>query len=122
MILQLDFWSTFILAILATWRITHLLANEDGPGDLLVNFRRFLGTGLAGKLMDCFYCLSLWIAFPMTLFVTQEPVQFLITWLALSGSACIINRLMPESLIIQPNNQKFGDPEDGMLRSETGTN
>lgn len=28
----LDSWLTFALAALATWRVTHLLAEEDGPG------------------------------------------------------------------------------------------
>jgi Protein of unknown function (DUF1360) len=121
MTIGLEFWPTFILAILGTWRITHMLSNEDGPGDLIARFRTFLGTGLAGKLMDCFYCLSLWVAFPMTLFVTREAFQFLLTWLALSGSACILNRTTQESMIMQSNNQKFGgDPKNGMLRPETG--
>ena len=40
---ELGFWPRFVLAVLATWRVTHLLASEDGPGDLIVRFRRLLG-------------------------------------------------------------------------------
>ena len=83
----------FVLAVLATWRVTHLLANEDGPADLIVRFRALLGDGLAGTLMDCFYCLSLWIAAPAALFVTRKPLEWTITWLALSGGACLLERL-----------------------------
>ena len=51
-----------VLAVLATWRVTHLLASEDGPADIIVRFRALFGQSVAGKLMDCFNCLSLWIA------------------------------------------------------------
>lgn len=85
-----------ILAVLATWRVTHLLANEDGPADLIVKFRALLGDSLAGKLMDCFYCLSLWIAAPAALYVTHRPLEWLMTWLALSGGACLLERATKE--------------------------
>jgi hypothetical protein len=83
----------FVLAVLATWRVTHLLANEDGPADIIFRFRRLLGQSLAGSLMDCFNCLSLWIAAPAALFVTREPLDWLMIWLALSGAACLLERL-----------------------------
>jgi hypothetical protein len=79
----------FVLAILAAWRVTHLLANEDGPADLIVKLRAALGDSLAGKLMDCFHCLSLWIAAPAALFVTHAPLLWLFVWLAISGAACL---------------------------------
>jgi hypothetical protein len=94
-------WS-FVLAVLATWRITHLLASEDGPADLVVRFRSLLGHGLAGKLMDCFNCLSLWIAVPAALFVSQQPLDWLFTWLAISGAACLLERIGHEPVVIQP--------------------
>lgn len=85
-------WS-FVLAVLATWRVTHLLAEEDGPADVIVRFRSLLGNSVAGKLMDCFYCLSFWIAAPAALFVTRRPLEWLINWLALSGGACLLERM-----------------------------
>jgi hypothetical protein len=88
------------LAVLATWRVTHLLASEDGPADLIVHFRRRLGQGLAAKLMDCFNYLSLWIAAPAALFVSRKPLDWLCTWLALSGAACLLERLGREPVVI----------------------
>jgi hypothetical protein len=79
----------FVLAILAAWRVTHLLANEDGPADLIVKLRAALGDSFAGKLMDCFNCLSLWIAAPAALFVTRAPLLWFFVWLAISGAACL---------------------------------
>src|SRR5918994_6454451 len=83
----------FALAALATWRVTHLLAREDGPGDAVVRLRARLGAGRAGGLMDCFQCLSVWVAAPMSLVVARESRDALPTWLALSGAACLLERL-----------------------------
>jgi hypothetical protein len=84
---------TFVLAVLATWRVTHLLANEDGPADVIFRLRRRVGQGLIGSLMDCFNCLSVWIAAPFALFVSTTPVTWAVSWLALSGGACLLERL-----------------------------
>jgi Protein of unknown function (DUF1360) len=86
------FWSRLVVAALAAWRITHLLANEDGPADVIVRVRTRLGDGIAGRLLDCFYCLSLWVAAPLAMLVCRDPLQRLVTWLALSGAACLIER------------------------------
>jgi Protein of unknown function (DUF1360) len=84
----------FVLAVLATWRVTHLLAHEDGPADLIVRLRARLGRSFAGQLMDCFYCLSIWIAVPAALFVSLKPVEWLMSWLAVSGGACLLERMV----------------------------
>jgi Protein of unknown function (DUF1360) len=85
---------TFMLASLAVWRVTHLLAEEDGPGDVVVWVRTRLGTGMLGRLMDCFYCLSLWIAAPAALLVARrdDVGQWVLSWLALSAAACLLER------------------------------
>lgn len=117
---ETSFWIRFVLAILATWRTTHLLANEDGPADLVARFRAWLGNGFPGKLMDCFQCLSLWVAAPTAFFVCGKSLDLLLTWLALSGAACLLERIGQEPVVIQPISQvKEGDIDDGMLRSET---
>ena len=109
----------FIVAVLATWRVTHLLASEDGPADLIVRFRARLGNGLLGKLMDCFYCLSLWIAAPAALFVTRKPLDWLMTWLALSGGACLLDRLVKDPVAISMMAQPVEGEGKDVLRIET---
>ena len=79
-----------VLAALATWRVTHLLAAEDGPADLVARLRARLGASWPGKILDCFYCLSLWVAAPAALFVSRAPLAWFFTWLALSGAACFL--------------------------------
>ena len=90
-----------VLAVLATWRVTHLLASEDGPGDVIFRLRRLLGQSVAGKMMDCFNCLSLWIAAPLALFVSNMPLEWLVTWLAVSGGACLLERMVREPVLMQ---------------------
>jgi len=109
----------FVLAVLATWRVTHLLANEDGPADVIVRFRALLGQSIFGQLMDCFNCLSLWIAAPAALFVSRRPVEWVVCWLALSGGACLLQRLGQEPVVIQRLSQPGEGDTDDVLRSET---
>ncbi len=111
-------WMRFVLAVLATWRITHLLANEDGPADIVVRVRRRFGHGLVGSLMDCFNCLSVWIAAPAAFLLSRRPLMWVISWLALSGGACLLERLGEKPIVIEPGSQP---PEgDGdVLRQQT---
>lgn len=80
----------FVICILAIWRITHLLSQEDGPFDIVIKFRKLLGQGFFGNLLDCFYCLSLWIAVPFAFLLSNEWLQGIIIWFALSGGACLL--------------------------------
>jgi hypothetical protein len=105
----------FVLAVLATWRLTHLLASEDGPADIIVRFRAWLGQSIAGSLMDCFNCLSLWIAAPAALFVSRAPLEWMFCWLAVSGAACLLERLGQQPVMISSMEGERND----VLRSET---
>lgn len=113
-------WFMLVVAILATWRITHLLAEEDGPGDIILRIRIRLGDGLLGQLMDCFNCLSVWVAAPMALAVSRGPLEWMLAWFALSGAACLLERIGQAALVVQPAAQvELRGRDDGMLRTET---
>jgi hypothetical protein len=86
----------FLLAALATWRITHLLAEEDGPGDVVVRARMRVGAGRLGSLMDCFNCLSIWVAAPLSVGLMRRRGADPLAWLALSGAACLLERATQE--------------------------
>jgi hypothetical protein len=116
---EFGLWARLVLAVLATWRVTHLLASEDGPADIIVRFRAWLGDRLMGKLMDCFNCLSFWIAAPAALFVTRRPLDWVFCWLGLSGAACLLERLGGhEPVIIEPVSQPREGDNNDVLRSE----
>jgi len=82
-----------ILGVMAVWRITHLLNAEDGPWNLLVRLRRFAGDHFFGELMDCFYCLSLWISAPIAYVIGDSLKEDLLLWPALSAAAILLERL-----------------------------
>jgi hypothetical protein len=82
-----------VLGVLAVWRITHLLNAEDGPWDLLVKLRRLAGNGVFGSLLDCFYCLSLWVAAPLAWLLGDAWKLRLLLWPALSGGAILLEKL-----------------------------
>ena len=74
-----------------------------------------------GQLADCFQCLSLWVAAVLTPFVTREPAEAAVTWLALSGAACqleaLVGRSEPEIVGLYPSEEK--EDTDGVLRTAT---
>ena len=81
------------LGLLSVWRITHLLVGEDGPGDAFVRLRRQAGKGFWGELLDCFYCLSVWVAAPFAWLLGQGWKERLLLVPALSAGAILIERL-----------------------------
>ena len=81
------------LGALCVWRITHLLSREAGPGAALGKLRLAAGTGFWGQLLDCFYCLSLWVAAPVTLLVGHGWKEYALIWPALSGAAILLERV-----------------------------
>lgn len=114
-----DPWFSFVLGVLATWRVTHLLAHEDGPWDAVLRLREALGNGFWGHLLDCFYCLSIWIAAPFAFAVARDPTGWGLAWIGLSGAACLLERLTPgPSAVIQPFDTE-GDHHE-LLRTTAG--
>jgi hypothetical protein len=84
------YWLT--VGILATWRITHLLQAEDGPWDLVVRLRKLAGKSFWGGLLDCFYCLSVWVAAPVSFVIGNDWRERLLLWPALSGAAILLEK------------------------------
>jgi hypothetical protein len=88
-----------VLGVLSVWRVTHLLNAEDGPWNLVVRLRLWAGTGFWAGLLDCFNCLSLWIAAPVAYLIGNRPRERFFLWLALSGAAILLERVMPEETV-----------------------
>jgi len=80
----------FILCTLVVWRLSYLLSQEDGPFDSVIKFRKLFGQGFFGSLLDCFHCLSIWIAIPFAYFLAKGWIDGIIICLALSGGACLL--------------------------------
>jgi len=105
----------FVLAVLAVWRVTHLLAKEDGPWRIFKRLRRsFLET-----VLSCFYCLSIWVAVPFVWFTGGSLLEKVVVWLALSGAAILLEKATEESLEIKIEPEQE-EPKHELLRAKHG--
>jgi len=86
-----------IVGVACVWRITHLLHAEDGPGDIVVWLRLRAGVGFWGRLLDCFYCLSMWVAAPVAAVIADRLIEFALLWPGLSGAAILLERVTDRS-------------------------
>jgi hypothetical protein len=111
-------WLRLLLAALATWRLTHLLAFEDGPWEIVARLRRRAGSGFWGSLMDCFNCLSLWVAAGVTAIVRPSRWDWPLVWLGLAGAACLLERIAREPVVIQQLEPEGAS--NAVLRTESG--
>jgi Protein of unknown function (DUF1360) len=89
---RVEYGTRLAIASLGVWRVTHLLAEEDGPFDAVVRLRRRVGSGQIGELMDCFYCLSVWVAVPPAFVLAARRREAPVLAFALSGAACLLER------------------------------
>jgi hypothetical protein len=81
-----------VLGVLATWRLTYFLRFEDGPGDIAVRLRQAVGEGFLANALDCFYCLSLWVALPFALLLGTTWLERLLLWLSFSAGSILLER------------------------------
>lgn len=109
------------LGILAVWRVTHLLQAEDGPWDVTVRLRTLAGNGFWGKLLDCFWCLSLWISAPFALWIGETWPERVLLWLSFSGGAILLEKITTRDTAVPPAvfvEEPAEEKTDGMLRTE----
>tara|TARA_B100001250_G_scaffold402800_1_gene416400 strand:+ start:319 stop:609 length:291 start_codon:yes stop_codon:yes gene_type:complete len=92
----MDYW---LLASVAVWRITRMLWTERGPLDIFTKVRAKLAQrqkrmGGMFDLVSCFYCLSIWVAVPLALLLSDSIATFVISVFALSGIASLLHELI----------------------------
>jgi hypothetical protein len=106
-----------VLGVLCVWRLTHLLVAEDGPWRSIARLRAGAGGGFFGELLDCFYCLSLWVSVPLAWFIGASWYERAALWLALSAGAILLERATtrpqdaPAAVAVEDE-----EDHDGMLR------
>lgn len=106
----MSLFEVFIIAALAVYRITAMLHNEAGPGDIFGKLRSRLGvkfdqysnpygTNWVSEGILCFYCLSVWIGFVVTFWLVVAALLqfflvgvFLLLPFALSGVAVYLKK------------------------------
>jgi len=104
-----------LLAVLAVWRITHLITKEDGPWRAFERWRQIV----PGRLFACFYCLSVWVALPFVWFTGGSLVEKFVTWWALSGAATLLERITEEPFELEIREEDAQEePQHELLRTE----
>ena len=109
-----------LLGVLCVWRLTHLFQAEDGPWNVVGRIRRAAGDGFWGELLDCFYCLSLWVSAPLAWVLGRTVAERGLLWLAFSAGAILAERATSPTSSAVPA-EYYEDKEDsdnGMLRTE----
>jgi hypothetical protein len=100
-----------IIGVLSVWRVTHLFVAEDGPWNLFARLRRWVGEGFFASLLDCFYCLSLWVSAPVAWVIGASVKERIFLWLAISGGAILFERVTDRSIQTKAT-AYYEDPED----------
>lgn len=105
-----------ILLVFATWRITSLIKDEDGPYEIFYKFRESIGLteayennqrilisngSLLADIVQCFWCLSIWTGYGIALLAVMFGLinanEFVFYGLALSA----ISILIEEKIVMQ---------------------
>lgn len=81
-----------------------------------MRLRRRVGEGFWGTLLDCFYCLSLWVALPFAGFLGASWRERLLLWPALSGAAILLERLTGQKSGAAP--VYYAEDQDDLAREE----
>jgi hypothetical protein len=89
----------YFIIVVVVWRITHLISAEDGPFEVIIKFRKLLGNSIFGKLMDCFYCLSVWIGLLCSFVAAGNPKEIIILTLYYSGGAILIEKFSNKNFV-----------------------
>lgn len=91
-------FTTLLVAILATYRLTRLLVVDDGLWRLFFKLRLRLGVyDLAtnnepktqlGRLLSCMYCTGIWVAMPVALLLFGLEQWYM--FLAVAGGQAVL--------------------------------
>lgn len=102
---DIPLWLRFILAALAVYRLARMLAFEDGPFDVFVSFRTWVGgydygvngqpVSSLGKLVSCPLCIGVWLSFPAMIYVLWSPGDsaVIVAWFAIAGLQVYLQKI-----------------------------
>lgn len=92
---------SLVIGTLATWRVSHLLVEEDGPGHVLTRLRQAANATSMVGLLDCFGCTSIWVGAAASLAVQgrgARVVDVALGGLAMSGAAFLLQRIITRQM------------------------
>lgn len=112
---------TILLISVANWRISNMIQREDGPFDIFVRLREFVGLtkvedlplneqllypedefihdgNFFAKLLECIWCLSVWVGFGLSFYlgitkIIKKPLILIYTFVSSAITILIATQL-----------------------------
>lgn len=98
----------YLILALATWRISSLIVNEDGPGDIFTRLRVLAGVRYDGETFQqtadnviagafmCIWCMSIWVGLILMIAYSllPQPTLWIATPLAFSAATIMVDQLV----------------------------
>lgn len=86
-------WLWVVIAILATLRVSHLIAIDEGPFGAFQRLRYLIGQRTwIGRGFHCSLCVGFWLAILPALVLARTPVEFGLLWFGIAGGALLIHK------------------------------
>lgn len=84
------------MATLATYRISRMIALEDGPADVLSLLRERVGqSSWIGRGLHCVLCISFWLSWCIVWLLPLNSVsEYVLTALGIAGACVIIHKVI----------------------------
>ena len=95
-------WLDLIVLCLATWRLSRMVTEEDGPAGLFTKVRESTGAedngvmmpwdelSSLGRLTQCPYCISVWLSLFLIILRALNTTMYELVALSLCGSAATV--------------------------------
>lgn len=88
-----------LLAFLGAYRLSHMIAMEDGPFDALAELRDRVGQGdWVGRGLHCVLCVSFWLSLSMAGWLAIAGLAtwgvVWLVWLGLAGACLVLHKLL----------------------------
>lgn len=86
-------WFVFLIAALATYRLSRLLADEEGPWSMFSKLRDLTPEQSSWRRgVECIMCVSVWVALPIAVWIAPDWQHIPLLWLALSAVTVVIRK------------------------------
>jgi len=91
-------WYWFMLAVLATYRVAHMVALEDGPWDVFTRLRTWAMLRTPGGTLErglsCPLCISFWLAFVAAIPLSAGLIGYMFQALAIAGAVVVLYKVV----------------------------
>ena len=94
----MNLYLALALSILAIYRVSYLIAKEDGPFDVFSGLRgKISQEGWVGRGLHCGLCISFWLSLiPALWLFWSRPIDIIAGWFGIAGSVLVLYKVLDE--------------------------